>query len=150
METNTLTKVIGYAVFLGAIAIYVYLYYTFLRDILDAPDGKRPDLSNANIQLAAGIGGALGTVFAAAFGIQRKDPDVDEKKLAVGNTITPSAPWVTSVSIVAYFLVGLAILVVSRTNGAETPQEVQTTATVFAGYLAAIFFTVLSGPGKTR
>jgi hypothetical protein len=149
VANTTLTKAIGYLVFIGGVLLYVYLYGTFLKDILDAPDGKRPDLNNANVQLASGIGGALGGVFAAAFGIQRQDPKVDEKKLNVGTTLTPGAPWVTGVSIVAYFVVGLGILAVSRANSAEAPQEIQTTATVFAGYLAAIFFATLTGPGKT-
>ena len=149
MQTSDLIKVIGYIVFAGAIAVYLYLYFTFLKDIIDAPSGERPDLNNADIQLASGIGGALGGVFAGAFGIQRQDPKTDEKKLNVGATITQGAPWVANVCIIAYFVVGVGILVVSRTNGAETPQEIQTTATVFAGYVAAIFLAVITGPGKT-
>jgi hypothetical protein len=144
------TRAIKYIVFIGGIVIYAYLYFTFLRDILDASTGQPPDLDNSNVQLATGIGGLLAAVFAVAFGIQRKDPTVDEKKLNLGATITPEAQWVTSISIVVYFLVGAATLWVSRDSGAETPQEIQATATVFAGYLAAIFTGMLTGPGKTQ
>jgi len=37
VETKNLTKAIGYLVFVGAVTVYVYLYVTFLVDILDAP-----------------------------------------------------------------------------------------------------------------
>jgi hypothetical protein len=57
---------------------------------------------------------------------------------------------VSTVSVLVYFAVGIAIVVVAGTNGAETPQEIQATATLFAGYLASIFTAVLSGPGQTE
>jgi hypothetical protein len=62
--------------------------------------------------------------------------------------MTPEAKWVSAASILVYFVVGAATLWVSRDNGAETPQEIQTTATVFAGYLGAIFVGAVTGPGK--
>ncbi len=147
---DNLTKPITYLVFLGGVAVYTYLYFTFLREIVIAADGHPPNLDNANVQLANGIGGLLAAVFAVAFGVQRKDETVDERRLRVGATLTPRAEWVSMVSIVAYFVVGVATLYISRDNGGETPQEIQASATVFAGYLAAIFTGVVTGPGKTQ
>jgi hypothetical protein len=141
---------IKYVVFLGGVAVYAYLYFTFLSDIVDAPTGQPPNLENSNVQLANGIGGLLGAAFAVAVGIQRKDPAVNEKQLQLGATLTPEARWVTTVSVLVYFIVGAATLAVSRVYGAETPQEIQATATVFAGYLAAIFTGVVTGPGKSQ
>ena len=140
---------IGYVVFVGGIALYVGLYYSFLHDIVVAGDGKPPNLDNGDVQLASGIGGLLGAAFAVTLGIQWKDTGIQEKKLQLGKTLSPQAEWVTSLSVIVYFLVGVAIIVVSRTHGAETPQEIQTTATVFAGYLASIFTAVVTGPGQT-
>jgi hypothetical protein len=140
---------IGYLVFIGGIVLYIYLYYSFLHDIVDAPDGKPPNLINGDVQLASAIGGALGAAFAVALGIQRADTTVNEKRLQLGKTLTPRAEWVSTVTVLVYFAVGVAVVVVSRTNGAETPQEIQATATLFAGYLASIFTAVLSGPGQT-
>ena len=143
-------RIIGYAIFVAGIALYVVFYYSFLKDILDAPAGKAPNLDNGDVQLAAAIGGLLGGVFAVGFGIQRQDPTKNEKKLRVGTTLTPRAEWVTIVCLVAYTLVGAATLVVVRTHGAESPQEIQATATAFAGYAASIFTAVITGPGKTQ
>jgi hypothetical protein len=140
---------IGYLVFVCGIALYIYLYYSFLNDIIDAPDGKPPNLNNSDVQLATAIGGALGAAFAVALGIQRRDTKVNEKRLQLGKTLTPKAEWVSTVSVLVYFAVGVGVVVVSRTNGAETPQEIQATATLFAGYLASIFVATLSGPGQT-
>jgi hypothetical protein len=143
-------KVITAVVFLGVVVVYVVLYYSFLRDIVDAPSGQAPNLDNGDVQLATGIGGLLGGVFAVAFGIQRQDPTKNEKKLKIGATLTPRAQWVTIVCLVAYALVGAATLIVARTHGAESPQEIQASATVFAGYVASIFAAVITGPGKTQ
>lgn len=141
---------IGYVVFVGGILLYVVLYFSFLKEVVDAPDGEPPNLTNADVQLASGIGGILGAMFAVALGIQRRDPAVNEKRLSVGSTLTPGATWVSNVAVLVYFVVGIAILAVTQTNGAETPQEIKAAATVFAGYLGAIFTAVISGPGQTR
>jgi hypothetical protein len=149
-DPELVKKIIGYGIFVGGIALYVVLYYSFLRDIVNAPAGKAPDLDNADVQLAAAIGGVLGGVFALAFGIQRRDPATDEKQLRIGKTLTPAAEWVTSVCMLVYAVVGVATLIVVRTHGAESPQEIQATATAFAGYAASIFTAVVTGPGKVQ
>jgi hypothetical protein len=151
MEGVDLTKkVITALIFLGGLAAYVVLYVSFLKDISDAPPGKPPNLDNSDVQLAAGIGGLLAGVFAVAFGIQRQDPTKNEKKLNVGATLTPTLPWVTTICLIVYFVVGVATLVVVRANGAESPQEIQATSVVFVGYVVAIFTAVVTGPGKTQ
>ena len=143
-------KIITWVIFIGGVVLYVLLYFSFLRDIINAPTGKAPNLDNSDVQLAGGIGGLLAGVFAVAFGIQRQDPSKDEKKLRIGATLTPAAPWVTIVCLVAYFVVGAATVIVVRAHGAESPQEIQASATLFAGYVASIFTAVLTGPGKTE
>lgn len=143
-------KVIRYLVFVGGVLVYAYLYFTFLREIIQAGPGRPPDLENSNVQLANGIGGLLGAAFAVAMGIQRKDPTVNERRLDLGATITPEAKWVSTVSVLVYFVVGAVTLYVSRAHGAETPQEIQATATVFAGYVGAIFIGAVTGPGQTQ
>jgi hypothetical protein len=137
-----------YAVFVGGIALYVILYFDFLRDIVNAA-GTAPNLDNGAVQLAAGIGGLLAGTFAVAFGIQRRDPDTDEKKLNLGRTLTPNAEFVTAVCLLVYFLVGVAATFVSLAHSDETPQEIKTPVTIFVGYLAAIFAAIVSGPGRT-
>ena len=139
---------IRYAVFVGGVIAYVYLYFTFLRDILDA-NGSAANLDNGAVQVASAIGGLLAATFAVAFGIQRTDPGVNEKKLNLGNTLTPNAELVTAVCVIAYFIVGTATVLVAFTQGAETPQEIKTPATLFLGYLVAMFTGVVTGPGKT-
>jgi hypothetical protein len=138
---------IRYVVFVGGVVAYVYLYFTFLRDILDA-EGSAPDLDNGAVQIASAIGGLLAATFAVAFGIQRRDPTVNEKRLNLGSTLTPNAELVTAVCLVVYFLVGLAATVVAFTNSAETPQEIKTPVTLFLGYLVAMFTGIVTGPGQ--
>ena len=149
-NVSLLRSVITGLVVAGGVLLYVILYFGFLKEVVDAPAGEAPNLDNANVQLAAAIGGLLGGVFAIVFGIQRQDPTKDEKKLRLGATLTPRAEWVTLLCLIAYFLVGLATVVVVRANGAESPQELQTSATVFAGYVASIFAAAVTGPGKTQ
>src|SRR4051794_9380344 len=136
-----------YAVFTGGLAVYVVLYWGFLKDILDA-NGVAPNLDNGAVQLASGIGGLLGAVFAIAFGIQRSDPDVDERRVNLGATLTPNAELVTSLCLVVYFLVGAVTTALTLLNSDETPQEIKTPVTVFVGYIAAMFVAILRGPGK--
>jgi hypothetical protein len=138
-----------YAVFLGGVALYVVLYWGFWHDIVNA-DGAAANLDNGAVQLAAGIGGALAAVFAVAFGLQRKDPTVNEKKFNLGATLTPNAEFVTTVCILVYFLVGVVTAYISLRNTVETPQEIKTPLTIFVGYLGAMFFAVATGPGRTR
>jgi hypothetical protein len=139
---------IRYAVFVGGLIVYAYLYFTFLRDILDA-DGKAPDLENGAVQLASGIGGVLAAVFAVAFGIQRRDPTVNQRKLNLGRTLTPNAEVVTGLCVVVYFVVGLATAAVALTNSPETPQEIKTPLTLFVGYLGAMFTAIATSPKVT-
>jgi hypothetical protein len=140
--------VIRYVVFVGGVIAYVYLYYTFLHDILDAK-GSAPDIDNGAVQIASAIGGLLAATFAIAFGIQRRDRTVDEKKLNLGSTLTPNAELVTAVCVGVYFIVGVAATLVAFTNSAETPQEIKTPVTLFLGYVVAIFTGVVTGPGRT-
>jgi hypothetical protein len=139
---------IVYAVFIGGLGLYVVLYIGFLKHIVDA-DGAAPNLDNGTVQLATGIGGLLAAIFAVAFGIQRSDPTVDEKKLKLGQTLTPRAEVVTSVCLVVYFLVGAAAAIITLLNSAETPLEIKTPVTIFVGYIVTIFMSVLRGPGQT-
>ncbi len=141
---------IGYLVFVGGLGLYIYLNYSFLRDILEASDGKPSNLNHSDVQLASAIGGALGAAFAVALGIQRRDPTVNEKRLQVGKTLTPRAEWASTLSVLVYFAVGSRDRCRLAHNDAETPQEIQATGTLFAGYLASIFTAVLSGPGQTQ
>jgi hypothetical protein len=140
--------IIQYVVFVGGVVVYVVFYYTFLRDILNA-NGAAPNLDNGAVQIASGIGGLLGATFAAAFGIQRKEPTVNEKKLNLGSTLTPNAEVVSVVCVIVYFVVGAVTTLVMLTNGVETPQEIKTPVTVFLGYVAAMFTAMVTGPGKT-
>ena len=144
-----LRLVIKYVVFVGGLIAYVYLYYTFLRDIVDA-EGSAPDLDNGAVQIASAIGGLLAATFAIALGIQRKDPTVNEKKFNLGSTLTPNAEIVTMVCVVVYFLVGGIATFVAFTHGAETPQEIKAPVTLFLGYVVALFTGVVTGPGKTN
>ena len=139
--------IIQYAVFLGGVGVYVVLYYMFLRDIIDA-NGAAPNLDNSAVQIASGIGGLLGAAFAVAFGIQRDNPNVNEKRLNLGSTLTPNAEVVSIVCVVAYFVVGAAATVVSLANSVETPQEIKTPVTVFLGYVVGMFTAIVTGPGK--
>jgi hypothetical protein len=138
-----------YAVFLGGVALYVVLYWGFWQDIVNA-DGVAPNLDNGAVQLASGIGGALAAVFAVAFGLQRKDATVNEKKLKLGATLTPNAQFVTTGCILVYFLVGVVTAYISLRNNVETPQEIKTPLTIFLGYLGAMFVAVVTGPGRTE
>jgi hypothetical protein len=140
--------IIRYVVFVGGVIAYVYLYYTFLHDILNAK-GSAPNLDNGAVQVASGIGGLLAATFAVTFGIQSKDPTVDEKKLNLGRTLTPNAELVTSVCVVVYFIVGAVATVVAFSKGAETPQEIKTPVTLFLGYVVAMFTGIVTGPGRT-
>src|SRR4051812_4896421 len=115
---DQIKRAIYYAVFVGATIAYVYLYWTFLQDIRDA-HGVRADLDNGAVQIATGIGGLFAGVFAVAFGIQRKDPTVDEKKLRVGDTLTPNATIVAGTCLVVYFLVGAVSLIVTASKTIE-------------------------------
>ncbi len=146
---DQLKLAIQYVVFVGGVVLYVVLEAGFLKDILDASDGKAPNLDNGAVQLASGIGGLLAATFAVAFGIQRNDDDTDERKLDLGRTLTPNATFVTAVCLGAYFLVGIAATIVTLTQGQETPQEIKTPVTIFIGYIAAMFTGIVTGPGKT-
>jgi hypothetical protein len=106
-------ELIGYLVFVGGLALYIYLNYFFLGDIVNAPDRQPPNLNNGDVQLASAIGGALAAAFAVAVGIQRSDPTIDEKRLQLGTTLIPGAGWVSTASVLVYFVVGVAIVVVS-------------------------------------
>lgn len=145
---DTIKLGIRYVVFVGGIVVYVVLYAGFLKEIWTA-DGAAPNLDNGAVQIAAGIGGLLAATFAVAFGIQRKDPTVNEKKLDLGRMLTPEAGFVTAVSVIVYFLVGLAATAVMLTHGNETPQEIKTPTTLFLGYLVAMFTGIVTGPGQT-
>jgi VIT1/CCC1 family predicted Fe2+/Mn2+ transporter len=137
---------IRYLVFVGGLVVYAYLYYTFLRDILRAKDAA-PDLDNGAVQIASAIGGVLAATFAVAFGIQRTDPNVNEKRLNLGRTLTPNAELVTTLCVIVYFVVGVFATVVAFAKGAETPQEIKTPVTVFLGYIVAMFTGIVTGPG---
>jgi hypothetical protein len=145
---DTLKPIIRYVIFVGGVALYVFFYYTFLRDILDA-NGAPADLDNSAVQIASGIGGLLAATFAVAFGIQRQDRTVNEKKLNLGKTLTPDAEVVTAVCVGVYFVVGAVATIIAITNSVETPQEIKAPVGIFVGYLAAIFTGVVTGPGKT-
>lgn len=146
----TSAALIRFIVLIGGLTVYVYLYWTFLKQIWNTPANEAANLDNQDVQIAGAIGGTLAATFAVALGIQRKDPKLNEKQVALGSTILPEAKLFGTLAIWVYFVVGLATLYVTWRRDVQTPQEIKTAATLFAGYVTSIFVAAISGPGQTE
>jgi hypothetical protein len=129
---------------LGFVGVYVY----FAWKILQADTGQQPDLDNQLTYLVSAIGGVLASYFAIVLGITQGD----ESQGVVGRirqglrTPLLSAPGTPkpvtllgTLAFWAYVVVGTGTLVLAFWKSTETPDVIKGTASVFAGYVAAVF-----------
>jgi hypothetical protein len=139
------------AFLVGGIAVFAALYSWFFESIW-AAHGSPPHLNSQAVYLASLLAGALGTAFAVAVGIQRKDPATNEKKLALGSTLLASG-WgqvLANAGVWVYALVGVTSLVTVFWNQAESPASIKAFAAAFIGYAVSVFTSALTGPGATQ
>src|SRR5215213_1172423 len=80
-------KAMRLAFLVAGLLAFLGLYVYFFIKIWDASGKKPPALDKQLLYVASLLTGVLGTYFAVALGIQRKDPKVDQSKLKLGETL---------------------------------------------------------------
>jgi hypothetical protein len=126
----------------GGLVAFAVLYAYFIYEIWTASDNTTPDLDKQLVYMASALGGVLGTFFAVALGIQRKDPNVDQRDLKLGSTLlgtTGPSEALATAALWLYAAVGLAAGVTAILKSVESPDAIKALAAVFGGYGFAVF-----------
>lgn len=147
--------IVRFALLWGAVGTFVALWGWFFWVIWTA-DGAA-ELSAKAVYVASALGGVLGTFFAVALGIQRKDVTKDVRELRVGETLlgTPDTARkgigeaLATFALIAYAAVGVGALATVLFRSEQSPDSVETVATAFGG-LVLVLFTAALAPGQER
>jgi hypothetical protein len=128
---------------------FVGLYVYFFIEIWGVDGNVPPDLDKQLVYAASLVGGVLGTFFAIALGVQRKDPDTDQKKLNLGPTLVGEGGKVSVIlantALILYTLVGVAAVVTAFAKSTQSPDAIKALAATFGGYAFAVFAGAFGG-----
>lgn len=141
---------------LGTLVTYGVLWIIVFWKVWDAGNGPAPTISTTLLYVLGIIGGILATAFAAALGIERKDPTRDPRKLAFGSTVVGTTPdqrgKATAAATVAVWLyaiigawAGLTVLV----HQVQSPADVKAIAAAFGTTVVGLVTGSLT-PGNTQ
>jgi hypothetical protein len=131
----------------GGLVAFAGLYIYFFVEIWTVDGKKPPAIDKQLVYVASVLGGVLGTFFAVALGIQRKDPDTDHTKLSLGPTLLGTTGRGTAIATAAlwiYFGVGLGAGVTAIFRSVQSPDSIKALASVFGGYGLAVFSAAFS------
>jgi heme A synthase len=134
------------------VALFAGLWVNFLWATWRAPAGTTPTLNSNAVAVANVFGGILGTAFAVALGINQgedKNEDVHGSNDAAG--VLTTADWskyLVSLSIIVFFIVGIAALAVWLARIDRAPEAVKNFAMVFVGYAASVLAIALNVPSN--
>jgi hypothetical protein len=148
-------KLLKFLILWGAVLLFLGLWIWFFWDIW-TNDATPVPLNQKALYVASTIGGILGTFFAVAMGVERKDPEKNASRLAPGPTLlgTPGSAQngitdnLATAAVWAYALVGVGAIVTVFIRSAQSPGAVETLASAFGGFLLAIV-TAAFAPGQT-
>jgi hypothetical protein len=142
---------------LGALATYGVLWGIVFWKIWDAglDDGTAPDISRTLLYVIGVIGGILATAFAAALGIERRDPDRDPRTLSLGSTVVGTTPArrgkataLATFSVWSYAVIGAFAALTVLVFQDQSPSDVKTAAAAFATAVSGLVAGSLT-PGET-
>ena len=139
----------------GAILTYLALWVIVFWKIWDAGDGPAPNISNTMLYVIGVLGGIMATTFAAALGIERKDPDRDPRALRFGATLAGATPnkrskasATATLAVWLYALIGVWGLLTVLVHQVQSPSDVKTVAAAFATAVTGLVAGSLT-PGET-
>ena len=126
----------------GFVLAFLALHFYIAKEVVHSKTGVIPDIDDLTLALAAGTSGVVGAGFAAAMGVEKKDP----KGVTLGVTAFPplsarSRSWdrvILSAGVWGYALVGVVLGAVYFLNRDESPEVVAAMVTGFAGYVLAL------------
>jgi hypothetical protein len=140
----------------GALATYAVLWGIVFWKIWDAGDGPAPDISRTVLYVIGVLGGILATSFAAALGIERRDPNRDPRTLALGATVIGTTPAqkgkataTATLAVWMYAVIGAWAALTVLVHQVQSPSDVKTAAAAFATAVAGLLAGSLT-PGETR
>src|SRR3954471_21961158 len=132
------TNAMRFVLLIGGLLAFVGLYGYFIYEIWDAAGKKPPKLDKQLVYIASALGGILGTFFAVALGVQRKDSDINQQELKLGPTLVGESKQVSDVlataALWAYFAVGVAAGATALLKTVQTPDSIKAIAATFGGY----------------
>jgi hypothetical protein len=142
--------VLTLALVLLGVGLFAVLWGYFLWDTLRA--SSKPVLDAGLVGVANGLAGILGAAFAVVLGVDRTE-DRDETfngPVDAASVLTTRAwaEYVTSASIIVYFVVGIAVLVVWLFRRQFAPEPVKNLALIFVGYATSVLAIALNVPDK--
>jgi hypothetical protein len=146
-------RVVVAVMLFGGVAAFVGLFGYFFWDIWQARLAhpirqKPPKLDKDLLYVASLIGGILGTYFAVVLGVQKRDPNIDEKKLRLGSAILPGhrlAEALGTFAFLVYFVVGTWSLLTFAICKVQSPDIIKTDASAFGGYILALLGAAFIG-----
>jgi len=148
--------VLRLAMIVGPIGTYAVLWTIFFWKIWHAGNGPAPKLSTTAIYASSVIGGVLGTFFAATFGIQRENAQIDARKFRAGVTLLGYDPgianagtFIASLAVWVYAVVGSWALLTVLVHQVQSPKPLKAMATAFASLVFAMFAAALAPGQKT-
>jgi hypothetical protein len=152
------TRVLRLLVLWGTLGAYLALWAWFFW-VVWTTDSQPADLSPKALYAASSLGGILGSFFAVSLGIQRQDVHIDASELRLGRTLlgTPyggegRADAFATAGVYAYAIVGVAALVTVLFRSEQSPESLETMATVFGGLVLTLFASAFApgqqGPGR--
>jgi hypothetical protein len=125
-----------------AVLAFFAIWAILFVDVWTAKAGKPPKLDDVLVGAGAALAGAVGAGFALAMGLEAKKPE--EESLARTPIGLPkfdkeqARSWILTIGIYGYAAVSAGALVTWLANRDETPEEIQTLAITFAGYILAL------------
>lgn len=136
-----------------AILLFAGLWAKFLLATWRTPAGTPPPTLDSNAVAVANLfGGILGTAFAIALGINRGEDKTDGvRSVTDAAGVLTTADWsknLASLSIIVFFLVGIAAVVVWLARMDRAPEAVKNFAMVFIGYAASVLAVALNVPSN--
>ena len=125
-----------------AVLAFFVIWAILLIDVWSAKSGKPPDLDDVLVGAGAALAGVVGAGFALAMGLEKKKPP--DESLAVTAIALPrldkeeTRSWILTIGIYGYAAVSALAVITWLANRGETPEEIQTLAIGFAGYVLAL------------
>jgi hypothetical protein len=130
---------------LGGVGFFAYLYGRWMYETW--PATTKVEVDSDDVKIATALAGALGGLFAAALGVEKKRernaPGV-QATFTVGTTLSGAGDAIdpraiaATVAVWVYFLTGIAAAATWYWNRAVTPDVIKVLAEVMSGYILAL------------
>jgi hypothetical protein len=140
---------------LGTLVTYGVLWIIVFEKVWNAGDGPAPKISTTLLYVIGIIGGVLATAFAAALGIERKDPARDPRKLQLGSTLVGTTPdqagkttAMATLAVWLYALIGAWAGLTVLVHQSQSPADVKAIAATFGTAVIGLVAGSLT-PGNT-